>query len=224
MRQDSIKTRKSLLTAAGEVFAAKGYRDATIAEISERAGTNVAAVNYHFGDKETLYREAWRQSFRDSIEAYPPDGGVHGDASARQRLQGVLFALIRRVTDENSREFIIVHKELANPTGLLEEVMGREIGPLREKIEGLVREILGRNSAKKRVRFVAISLISQCVFPAFMNMAERSGAGCGDDSWTIKDVEGYAEHVVAFSLAAMETPRRGAKAVPDTKRMPAHGQ
>lgn len=211
------------MAAASEVFSEKGYRDATIAEISERAGTNVAAVNYHFGDKETLYREAWRQSFRGSIEAYPPDGGVDGNAPARQRLRGVVFALIRRVTDENSREFLIVHKELANPTGLLEEVMGREIGPLREKIEGLVREILGTKSTKKRVRFVTISLISQCVFPAFMNMAERSGAGCGDDSWTVKDIEGYAEHVVAFSLAAMDPPRRTAKAIQATKETTVHG-
>lgn len=37
-REDTVKTRKSLLEAACEIFAQKGYRDTTIAEISKRAG------------------------------------------------------------------------------------------------------------------------------------------------------------------------------------------
>jgi len=44
-REGATKTRQNLLTAASEIFADKGYRDATIAEICERAGTNIAAVN-----------------------------------------------------------------------------------------------------------------------------------------------------------------------------------
>jgi AcrR family transcriptional regulator len=66
-RKDAGRTSKKLLAAASEVFAQKGYRDATISEICERAGANVAAVNYHFGDKETLYKEAWRHSFSASL-------------------------------------------------------------------------------------------------------------------------------------------------------------
>ena len=124
-RQDAARTRQSLLAAASDIFAEKGFRDATIAAISKRAGTNVAAVNYHFGDKETLYREAWRQSFRDSIQAHPPDGGVDSKAPPKQRLAGLVAALLRRINDKDNREFHIVNKELANPTGLLEEVMKR---------------------------------------------------------------------------------------------------
>jgi TetR/AcrR family transcriptional regulator, regulator of cefoperazone and chloramphenicol sensitivity len=209
LRQDTARTRKGLLAAASEIFAEKGYRDATIAEISERAGTNVASVNYHFGDKETLYREAWRQSFRDSIEAHPPDGGVAGSATPKQRLQGRIVALVRRITDENNREFLIVHKELANPTGLLEEVTHKEIGPLRQEIEASVRAVVGKNGSKEQVRHCAISIISQCVFPAFINMSEKLGNDSENDSWRVEDIESYAEHVVTFSLAGMRAIRNG---------------
>jgi TetR/AcrR family transcriptional regulator, regulator of cefoperazone and chloramphenicol sensitivity len=64
-RKGGVATRKRLLAAAGRVFAEKGYRDATIAEICRLAGTNIASVNYHFSDKESLYREASRFNEED---------------------------------------------------------------------------------------------------------------------------------------------------------------
>jgi TetR/AcrR family transcriptional regulator, regulator of cefoperazone and chloramphenicol sensitivity len=212
LRQDTARTRKSLLTAAGEIFAEKGFRDATIAEISERAGTNIAAVNYHFGNKETLYKEAWLQAFRDSINAHPPDGGVGTDAPPEQRLKSQVTSLLRRITDENNREFVIVTKELANPTGLLEEVMREEMTPLRRRIMGLVREILGAGTPEIEVRFCTVGIISQCVIPMHINMVDRVFTESDSDSLKIDDIEGYAEHVVAFSLAGMAAKGRGIKA------------
>src|SRR5579884_4479174 len=47
-----------LLEAAGEIFAEKGFKGATVREIIDRAGVNIAAVNYYFRDKERLYIEA----------------------------------------------------------------------------------------------------------------------------------------------------------------------
>ena len=206
VRQDAARTRESLLRAASDIIAEKGYHDSTIAEISERAGTNIAAVNYHFGDKETLYREAWRQSLHDSLKAYPIDGGVDEGAPPSERLKGHVTALLSRITDENNREFLIGFKELAHPTGLLEEVMREELRPLRERTEGLVREILGRQSSDMQVRFCAMGIISQCVFPVFLNRIEKGQSGA--DSWRVKDTEVYAEHVVSFSLAGMAAIRR----------------
>ena len=50
-------TRRELLDAAAEVFGEAGYRNATVREICRRAGANIAAINYHFGDKEKLYAD-----------------------------------------------------------------------------------------------------------------------------------------------------------------------
>jgi TetR/AcrR family transcriptional regulator, regulator of cefoperazone and chloramphenicol sensitivity len=211
LRQDTTRTRKSLLTAASEIFAEKGYRDATIAEISKRAEANVAAVNYHFGNKETLYKEAWLQAFRDSIKAHPPDGGVDMSAPPEQRLKSQVASLLRRITDENNREFVIVHKELANPTGLLEEVMREEMRPLRRRIMTLVREILGPGAPEIEVRFCTVGIISQCVIPMHINLVDKPGTEGDSESLRIDDIEGYAEHVVAFSLAGMAAIGRSVK-------------
>lgn len=102
---------------------------------------------------------------------------------------------------------MIVHKELANSTGLLEEVMLEELQPLRRKIQDLVREVLGARPSDMQVRFCAIGIIGQCVMPMFLNKMEK---GEGErESWRIENIEVYAEHVIRFSLAGMRAIREG---------------
>jgi AcrR family transcriptional regulator len=48
-------TRAALLTAAGGVFAAGGYAEASVDEIVEKAGTSVGTLYHHFGSKADLY-------------------------------------------------------------------------------------------------------------------------------------------------------------------------
>src|SRR5205823_3421178 len=50
-------TRVRVLTVASRLFAANGFEKVTVREICRAADANVAAVNYHFGDKLGLYRE-----------------------------------------------------------------------------------------------------------------------------------------------------------------------
>ena len=206
-REDAVKTQRNLLDAAGEVFAEKGYRDATIAEICGRAGTNVAAVNYHFGSKESLYIEAWRGAFLESLKAHPPDGGVRADAPPEERLRGHVIATIRRLSDKNNKEFWFVQREFASPTGLLEEVMREEIQPLRQRTESLVRELLGPKAAKRNVEFCEASIISQCVNPMVVGRQAGDKTPGKGGPLKIQNMEAYAEHVVIFSLAGLQAVR-----------------
>ena len=61
--QQVTESRQRLLEVAEELFAHRGFDGTTVREICDRAGMNVAAVNYHFGDKETLFVEAVVEQF-----------------------------------------------------------------------------------------------------------------------------------------------------------------
>ena len=223
-REDTARTRGKLLAAAGDIFAEKGFRETTIAEICLKAGANVAAVNYHFGSKEALYSEAWRHAFAQSMQAHPPDGGVAVDAPPEERLRGQVMALLHRITDPNNREFRFMQREFSSPTGLLEEVMREEIRPLQQRTESMVRELLGPQVAEREVRFCEVGIISQCLNPIVIRSRRDPGKENPEGPRRIDDIEAYARHVVAFSLAGIAAVRAAAEANRDRRKAKAPGK
>ncbi|MCX7914409.1 MAG: CerR family C-terminal domain-containing protein [Thermodesulfovibrionales bacterium] len=202
VRKASQITREKLLKTAIDVFAEKGFRDATVAEISERSGVNIAGVNYHFGDKETLYREAWRYAFSESIKNHPPDGGVDEKASAEDRFKGQVRALINRISDRNNKEFMITLRELTNPTGLLNEIMQEMMIPLQSRMHRTIKELVGNDCPEEVVMYCEISVISQCINPMVFGIVSYEV-----HPPRIKDIKSYTEHVIEFSLAGINKIR-----------------
>ena len=57
MSRPDKETLDRILIAAESLFAEQGYDGTTLRQITQQAGVNLAAVNYHHGDKESLYLE-----------------------------------------------------------------------------------------------------------------------------------------------------------------------
>ncbi|NUP03465.1 MAG: TetR/AcrR family transcriptional regulator [Nonomuraea sp.] len=90
----SSGTRDTLLGAAREVFLAKGYAEATVADIVERSGISVGSLYHHFGGKPGLFLALWEQFMRGQEErtshAAKATAGTHEQflAGARAYLEG----------------------------------------------------------------------------------------------------------------------------------------
>lgn len=57
----STDTRERILDVAEKLFMAHGYEGTSMRQITGEAGVNLAAVNYHFGSKESLIQEVFRR-------------------------------------------------------------------------------------------------------------------------------------------------------------------
>ena len=203
--------QERLLEKACEVFAKKGYRDATVAEICRGARANVAAINYYFGNKETLYAQAWHLAFHRSLKAHPPSGGVPVDAPVEQRLCGRILAIMERLADPKGYEFEIMHKELANPTGLLAEVMRESVEPVRQGLASIVRELLGEKASEEQVMLCQMSIRSQCFDILVRKRHSRMFKAAGMKAKLLPDRlknEEIADHILQFSLAGIREIRR----------------
>ncbi|KPJ74899.1 MAG: hypothetical protein AMS14_04630 [Planctomycetes bacterium DG_20] len=216
-KKDGEGTRCRLLEAACRAFAERGYHDATVAEICRRAEANIAAVNYHFGGKEALYREAWHHSFQRTASAYPADGGVPATAPAEARLKGRVRSLLRRAFGPEGTAFELMERESANPTGLLDEIFCQVIRPQRQEMAFLVRELLGDCVPERVVRLCCLSVVSQCVN---FGQRHRMHRKLGRRSWmSQRCLNELVEHVTRFSLAGIRAAAQQ-RAVPAKARGP----
>ncbi|WP_233526359.1 TetR family transcriptional regulator [Actinomadura spongiicola] len=69
---DAERSRRLLLDAALEEFAARGFAGARVQDIADRAGLNKQLINYYFGGKEGLYRALSRRWLEREVEFNDP--------------------------------------------------------------------------------------------------------------------------------------------------------
>ena len=198
-------TRHQLLEAAGEVFAEVGFRDATVREICRRAGANIAAVNYHFGDKETLYTEVLRYAHGKALEKYPPLLGVAGDAPPEKKLRAFVHSLLLRIFDKGPTAWYgkLMSREMVEPTAALDSLVEERIRPMADQLWEIVADMLACPLNDEKVRLCAFSVVSQCVFFHHCRpvVIPAVSAAMPQDAASI---EHLADHITNFSLAAMK--------------------
>ncbi|HTY86792.1 MAG TPA: CerR family C-terminal domain-containing protein [Candidatus Acidoferrum sp.] len=216
------ETRRQLLEAAGAVFAAAGFRQATVREICRRAGANIAAVNYHFGDKETLYAEVLRYSQQQAFEKYPLLPGIDAATPAPVKLHAFVRSFLLRISDPEPTAWFgkMMLREMIEPTGALEALLEERIRPMAAQLGGIVAEILGRSPDDERVRLCSLSIVSQCVF--YHHCRRVVAQLFPEQTLNASTVEPLADHITRFSLAAMRHLPEPEKAKRRSRRLSAH--
>lgn len=204
-RADYGDTKRRLMEAAGEIFSEKGFKAATVREICRMAKANVAAVHYHFGDKEGLYKSLLVEAFEAGLLRYPPHMGLGPQATAEERLYAYVHSFLLRMLGSERFAWCgkLMARELHEPTQALDHIVERYIMPLAEQLRVIVAEILG-NGAKpedRRTLYCAMSVVGQCQY------VFRSQAIVGKVAPTLRfDEQGIADlaqHVADFSIAAL---------------------
>ena len=142
---DSTDPAQRLLTAAGPVFAQRGFDRAPVREIAKLAGVNVAAVSYYYGDKMGLYR-AVIAAIRQNREAEFP-APILGQAPAEESLQRLIRTLLSRMLsgDESSWEAMLMMREMQQPTEALHDLIEDYFKPLYDAFCETVTELIEAN-------------------------------------------------------------------------------
>lgn len=216
-------TKRQILEAAAVAFSRKGFRATTIADICQLAGTNLASVNYHFGDKENLYVEAWHEAFWRALQKHPPEGAAADGAPPAERLRARIVSLLGRITDPDCCDFEIVHMEIANPTGLLTEMIRENVEPLERGLNDVIRELLGPRAAEEDVQLCAMSIRCQCMNPAIFTRRPALQAPDRPNPEPLlarMDLGLIADHIVAFGLAGIAQRRAQIESRPRPQAAP----
>jgi AcrR family transcriptional regulator len=202
-----LETRARLLAAGERLFGERGFKRVTVREICRAARANVAAVNYHFGDKLGLYREV----LRGAIEAMRATNDVAREAGQGQKpeeeLRRYIHVFLQRVLTPG-REGIhrIITREMNDPTPLLDDLVEQGVRPRIEYLRGVVARIIGCDPDDQRVLRCVGSVQSQAVAYFPNPIAERLGFGFEP---TPAQIDKAAEHIATFSIAGVRAVGRG---------------
>jgi len=200
------RTRERLLNAAGEVFAERGFRRATVREICRRAQVNIASVNYYFKGKEDLYADVLEFAYRQARQKYPEsDPSAQGDTPQR-RLSQFVRILLLRILDEGRPAWFgkLMAREFVEPTGALDRVIERAILPLHQSLGALVREIVGDRTGDAEIRRHVFSILGQCLF--YRHARPVIAKLYPDVRFDAAEIERTARHIATVTLSAMKQP------------------
>jgi AcrR family transcriptional regulator len=197
------ETQQRLLEAAGEVFAEQGFRDARVREICQRAGANVAAVNYHFGDKQRLYAAVMEYAQALALEKYPLIQGESTDVPAADRLRAFIHYVLSSFFDKGAPAWPgkLMAWEMIEPTSALDTVVESIILPMAEELGAIVRELLGTPVSDDLVHHCQISIIGQCLH--YRNARPVIQRLFPEQQYSPENIAMMADHITRFSLSAL---------------------
>jgi AcrR family transcriptional regulator len=212
---DGRDTRDRILDAAERLFAEKGFDGTSLREITQEAGANVAAVNYHFHSKDELIETVFRRWFT-SINQQRIQKLQEAQAAAHPEpacLEAVLRAFLFPVVDacrdgERGRVFRLLLGKIYAAPGLFNRrsflqqfrEMLQHFGPAYVAVipNGMYPEIFWR------MHFVIGGMIHALHNGVEVEMSS-GGKVCAHDFGAVR------EYLVTFAAAALRAPLTGAQ-------------
>ncbi len=195
-------TREKLIEAALEVFAEQGYQNSTIQQIVDHAGTNIAAINYHFGDKASFYGEVISHALSQGKCGTPADFGE--DLAPEEQLSIFVRWFIHHAVGVNKQPSFLDQiqlQEMMNPSPVLDKVVEKFIRPNHMKLRAIVTSLLPKSASEQQIRHHCFSVIGQCLHYKFA--APVMTRLYSDIEFSEDYANELAEHIANVSLAGM---------------------
>jgi AcrR family transcriptional regulator len=130
------RTRAALLRGAREVFEERGFLDARISEICDRAGVAYGSFYTHFADKDAIFAELVQEMLRTLLAVMRAEP-LHGDGPAARVARANRAYL--RAYRENAR-LMAVFEQVATFSPAMRETYLRAWGVFYDRQERAIRD------------------------------------------------------------------------------------
>lgn len=172
MNREVTDTRSKIMKAAVDIIGREGNLGVTIREIADKAGVNIAAINYHFSSKENLLEEVERVTMEQVTLIY--NCLLDESKSPRDRLINWADELMRYLIDYPGIIYMIGTRILQSDNksaGLAEYLSDSDV-----RLNPVVRELTGIGD-EKLLSFKALQLISGVVYPTLIYSGTKKALG-----------------------------------------------
>jgi len=199
-------SRARILDVAEGLFAFKGYDAVTVREITKGARCNLAAVNYHFGNKRNLYLEVFRSRWlpragrirRQVKEALRGQTSPSPRAAIRALAEAYIEGPLSDA--EQQRHSQLMAREMVRPTEAFDLVVREVMGPLFRDLQELLSPAMKDHPSHEALMLRIHSILAMVIHFNFARVAVSRMSGREYDAAFKKQL---VAHITEFSLRGL---------------------
>ncbi len=135
-RSDGESTRARILEVAGRLFAQHGYANTASKAICEEAGADLAAINYHFGSRDALYKAVLVEGHKQFVSLHDLRELADSALPPETKLERFINAIVSRLLDDRSWQSKVCAREILAPTAHFASLIREEVMPKFEALSG----------------------------------------------------------------------------------------
>lgn len=207
------ETVRRILESAAAEFARHGFVAARIRDIVDAAGVNLAAVNYHFGGKEGLYRATLEMLAKRTQADVPRESAEVRALTPEEQLRIFTRVILGRFlggAQASPMARILAH-ELLDPTPAFDDLLREVAGPQFERLTDIVARLLGPRANADEIALASFSVTGQWAFYLFGRAAiERLYPDLIHDPHALERLAGHISDSSVASLKARRAEIEGA--------------
>ncbi len=212
--EQSEQTRERLLKSAERLFARRGYARTSVREITRDASCNVAAVNYYFNGKKSLYREM----FLRRMTAMREQRIARISRVMEESRQGITLdtvlkafaeAFLEPLVDESCGRALLelITRELLEPQMPVDFMLSEMILPLQETLANAI-ETTDPGVPSKTIRLCIQSFIAQLIHFVRIRRLAQVGENVQPFVFSLPEL---IDHIVRFTAAGITAGAAGRK-------------
>lgn len=198
---ENLGSKEKILRSACKLFAQKGFKQTTIRDICADSGSYQISVNYYFGSKENLFKEAVLKSFEctgfgnmvESLRGIEPKEQLYRIIKTRIELT---FA-----KDEKSWFFDILSKEFNVNMELLKPLIPQTIASFLGLLQDIFRKI-NPKADDFDVEYCCFLFIAQSFSLAVNSFAKKKLFS--DDNPPPEEIERLAKKMCDYIIIGLE--------------------
>lgn len=199
--------RQRLLDAAETLFVTEGYEGTSVRAITELANCNVAAVNYHFGNKDALYKQAiirrlhiLRDYRVDSINRLMETGT--DNITLEKLLEVFANAFLDPLLHEPTGLAImkLMHREILDPHLPKDLFLNEIFLPVTNALKSALQSVCPYLDERSALLIIH-SIIGQLIHIVQMVVLRSGSSNVTEDP--VNSIDEYVKHIVRFTAAAI---------------------
>ena len=198
-RSDGAATRARILESAGTLFASQGLASTTSKAIAAKAEVDLASINYHFGNRDGLYRAVLVEAHRRFVRLEELERISASQVMPEEKLGTLLDAIVGRLAGPSHWSTAVLVRELAAPSAHFAVLRDEEAPPKLRVALRILSDVSGIPIGAPELLCCLISVAAPC---AMLLVAGNNLPAPGRDILRINR-RTLADHLHRFALAGL---------------------